>query len=191
MFSKEDMLTYEKFNKNIRMFPNFSLDYVYGKINIFYDFHKDKQGKNTNYNRELLFSISTLKPFRIIAPAGYRLIQFKSVPNFEKIETLAIKLSRTPISFRGEIPLNHSNGDLESGVLVRVNSLEEILKPRKDKAYILPNGEMYILDNEGKQLIKIGGSDGNIDLTKYAKKPEDIDIMDPQLKEFIEEVIKE
>lgn len=55
MFSKEDMLTYEKFNKNIRMFPNFSLDYVYGKINIFYDFHKDKQGKNTNYNRELLF----------------------------------------------------------------------------------------------------------------------------------------
>ncbi|EAL7691325.1 hypothetical protein DVE55_09320, partial [Campylobacter jejuni] len=70
MFSKEDMLTYEKFNKNIRMFPNFSLDYVYGKINIFYDFHKDKQGKNTNYNRELLFSISTLKPFRIIAPAG-------------------------------------------------------------------------------------------------------------------------
>lgn len=137
------------------------------------------------------FSISTLKPFRIIAPAGYRLIQFKSVPNFEKIETLAIKLSRTPISFRGEIPLNHSNGDLESGVLVRVNSLEEILKPRKDKAYILPNGEMYILDNEGKQLIKIGGSGGNIDLTKYAKKPEDIDIMDPQLKAFIEEVIKE
>lgn len=50
---------------------------------------------------------------------------------------------------------------------------------------------MYILDNEGKQLIKIGGSDGNIDLTKYAKKPEDIDIMDPQLKAFIEEVIKE
>ena len=29
------------------------------------------------------------------------------------------------------------------------------------------------------------------DLTKYAKKPEDIDIMDPQLKAFIEEVIKE
>lgn len=65
MFSKEDMLTYEKFNKNIRMFPNFSLDYVYGKINIFYDFHKDKQGKNTNYNRELLFSISTLKPLEL------------------------------------------------------------------------------------------------------------------------------
>ena len=42
MFSKEDMLTYEKFNKNIRMFPNFSLDYVYGKINIFYDIKINK-----------------------------------------------------------------------------------------------------------------------------------------------------
>lgn len=107
MLSTEDMLTYENFNKNMRMFPNFSIDYVYGRINIFYDFHKDKQGKNTNYNRALLFSISTLKPFRIIAQAGYRLIQFKSVPNFEKIEILAIRLSRTPISFRGDIIINN------------------------------------------------------------------------------------
>lgn len=101
MFNTNEALTYKEFIERINRISNFSIVCNYGDISIFYDFDSDIYDKNKNYMRMPIFSVSTQKPYEITAPSGYRFVQFKAIPNLSKVEELAIKLSKTPLIFRG------------------------------------------------------------------------------------------
>jgi len=69
-------------------------------------------------------------------------------------------------------------------VFIPVTTLTEIKDPSRDHAYVLPTNEVYVLSHDAKKLVKLGG----IDTSKFAKKPEDVAILDEKLKKEVEQL---
>lgn len=67
-----------------------------------------------------------------------------------------------------------------------IEKLPDIEKADCNHAYILPNNDVYVLNYEENKLVKLNG----MDTSKFAKKPEDVSILDEKLKKAIEAIAK-
>lgn len=108
-----EFTTYQNFFDGMKDKTNFSYEISRGSIIVFYNFvdpkttEKDKKANlldtETNHLREIIFTLSTIRPFSFTTPFGFRLTQYKDMPEYEEVAQLVLTLSRTPIDFRGKI----------------------------------------------------------------------------------------
>lgn len=100
---KDDFVTYDEFESFIDGVERYTYEYSNNDLHVFYDYGTNEKTGDLIPVRQPLFSISLLKAFVIVAPYGYRLTQAKAMIDFNKVEKMAIELSRTPIYKRGSI----------------------------------------------------------------------------------------
>lgn len=108
-----EFTTYKNFFDGMKDKTNFSYEISRDSIIIFYNFVDPKPSDEvkkanlldteTNHLREIIFTLSTVKPFSFTTPFGFRLTQYKDMPEYEEVAQLVLALSRTPIDFRGKI----------------------------------------------------------------------------------------
>lgn len=99
---RHDFLTYEAFRLEMQKYPQFSFQTTSESVQVYYDYKGDGLAQDKNYNRQLLFSVSTIRAFAIVAPYGYRLITNKKSKDYNRVALLALQLANTPIYYRKE-----------------------------------------------------------------------------------------
>ncbi|MGG5368374.1 hypothetical protein [Enterococcus sp. DIV0240a] len=108
-----EFITYKKFFEGMENKKNFSYEISNDSIMVFYNFTdeviKNENKKSnlldteSNHLREIILTLSTIRPFSFTTPYGFRLTQYKKIQEYDEVAQLVIDLSRTPIDFRGEI----------------------------------------------------------------------------------------